>query len=306
MKIKDPMFHIDLFRIRAFTAGNIAGMLGAIARGGLQFMLIIWLQGIWLPLHGYDYTQTPLWAGIYLLPMTFGFLVAGPISGILSDRYGARPFATGGMLLSALSFGLLMLLPANFWFPVFALLIFVNGVSMGLFASPNTAAIMNSVPARYRGVASGIRVTFQNVGMPLSIGLFFTLMIVGLNQTVPPALYSGFTANGVPAAVARHLASLPPISYLFASFLGYNPVATLLGPLLNQLPAADAARLTGRTFFPSLISNPFQHALVLVLTFSTVASLVAAAASALRGGRYVHEEIEEIEEINEEGAVVAG
>ena len=289
-RTKDPLFHLELFRIRAFTLGNIAGLLGAVSRGGLQFMLIIWLQGIWLPLHGYDYTQTPLWAGIYMLPMTVGFLVAGPISGMLSDRYGARPFATGGMLLSALTFGLLMLLPADFWFPVFALLIFLNGVAMGLFASPNTAAIMNSVPARYRGVASGIRVTFMNVGMPLSIGLFFTLMIVGLNTTVPPALYSGLTGSGVPVAVAHRLAGLPPISYLFASFLGYNPLQTLLGPVLGQLAPAEAARLTGNTFFPSLISGPFQHGLVLVLSFSIVASLVAALASALRGGRYVHEE----------------
>ena len=289
-RTKDPLFHLELFRIRAFTLGNIAGLLGAVSRGGLQFMLIIWQQGIWLPLHGYDYTQTPLWAGIYMLPMTVGFLVAGPISGMLSDRYGARPFATGGMLLSALTFGLLMLLPADFWFPVFALLIFLNGVAMGLFASPNTAAIMNSVPARYRGVASGIRVTFMNVGMPLSIGLFFTLMIVGLNTTVPPALYSGLTGSGVPVTVAHRLAGLPPISYLFASFLGYNPLQTLLGPVLGQLAPADAARLTGNTFFPSLISGPFQHGLVLVLSFSIVASLVAALASALRGGRYVHEE----------------
>ena len=292
-RTKDPMFHLELFSIRAFTLGNVAGMLGAVARGGLQFMLIIWLQGIWLPLHGYDYTQTPLWAGIYMLPMTIGFLVAGPVSGMLSDRHGARPFATGGMLLSAATFGALMLLPADFWYPVFALLIFLNGVAMGLFASPNTAAIMNAVPARYRGVASGIRVTFQNVGMPLSISLFFTLMIFGLNATVPPALDAGLTANGVPAAVAHHLAGLPPIGYLFASFLGYNPLATLLGPVLNQIPAADAARLVGPRFFPSLISEPFQHGLVLVLSFSIAASLVAAAASALRGGRYVHEEIHE-------------
>ena len=289
-RIDEPMFHLDLFQIRAFTLGNIAGMLGAVARGGLQFMLVIWLQGIWLPLHGYDYTQTPLWAGIYMLPLTVGFLVAGPVSGMLSDRFGARPFATGGMVLAAVTFGLLMLLPANFYYPTFAFLIFLNGVSMGLFASPNTAGIMNSVPARYRGVASGIRVTFMNVGMPLSIGLFFTLMIVGLNQTVPPTLYAGLTSNGVPPAVAHHLAGLPAISYLFASFLGYNPLATLLGPLLSHLPAADAARLTGQTFFPSLISGPFQHGLVLVLTFSIIASLVAAAASALRGGRYVHDE----------------
>jgi MFS family permease len=288
----DPMFHLDLFRIRAFTLGNIAGLLGSVARGGLQFMLVIWLQGIWLPLHGYDYTQTPLWAGIYMLPLTVGFLVAGPISGILSDRFGARPFATGGMLLSAVTFAGLLFIPADFYYPVFALIIFLNGVSMGLFASPNTAAIMNAVPARHRGVASGIRVTFMNVGLPLSIGLFFTLMIVGLNATVPAALYSGLTANGVPAALAHRLAGLPPISYLFASFLGYNPLGALLGPVLAQLPPADAARLTGRTFFPSLISGPFQHGLVLVLGFSIAASLVAALASALRGGKYVHQEVE--------------
>ena len=288
----EPMFHLDLFKIRAFTAGNIAGALGAVARGGLQFMLVIWLQGIWLPLHGYDFTETPLWAGIYMLPLTVGFLVAGPISGMLSDRYGARPFATGGMLLAAATFALLMLLPADFAFPVFALIIFLNGVSMGLFASPNTAAIMNAVPARDRGVASGIRVTFMNVGLPLSIGLFFTLMIVGLNSTVPPTLYSGLTANGVSPALAHRLAGLPPISYLFASFLGYNPLQTLLGPALDHLTPDQVARLTGQTYFPSLIAGPFQHGLVLVLTFSIVASLIAAAASYLRGGRYVHEETE--------------
>ena len=291
-RVKDPMFHLELFRIRAFTFGNIAGFLGAVARGGLQFMLIIWLQGIWLPLHGYDYTQTPLWAGIYMLPLTVGFVVAGPVSGMLSDRYGARPFATGGMLLSAVSFGLLILLPADFAYPVFALLIFLNGVSMGLFASPNTAAIMNAVPAHDRGVASGIRVTFQNVGMPLSIGLFFTLMVIGLNATVPPALYDGLTANGVPSAVAHRLAGLPPIGYLFASFLGYNPLQALLGPVLSTLTPEDAARLTGQSFFPSLIAAPFKRGLVVVLGFSIAASLVAAAASWLRGGRYVHEEVE--------------
>ena len=292
-RIPDPMFHLELFKIRAFAAGNIAGLLAAVGRGGLQFMLVIWLQGIWLPLHGYDYTETPLWAGIYMLPLTIGFLAAGPVSGWLSDRFGARGFATGGMLLAAVSFGLLMLVPADFAFPVFAAVIFLNGASMGLFASPNTAAIMNSVPAQHRGVASGMRVTFQNVGMPLSIGLFFTLMIVGLNRTVPAAMYGGLVGNGVPSDVAHRLAGLPAISYLFASFLGYNPLGTLLGPILPHLPHAAAARLTGRTFFPGLISGPFQKGLVLVLTFSIVASLIAAAASALRGGRYVHEEHEE-------------
>jgi MFS family permease len=294
-RIPDPMFHIDLFRIRAFTAGNLAGLLGSVARGGLQFMLVIWLQGIWLPLHGYNFTETPLWAGIYMLPLTFGFLVAGPISGVLSDRYGARPFATGGMILAAASFGLLMLLPADFSFPVFGTIIFINGAAMGLFASPNTAGIMNAVPARDRGVASGIRVTFMNVGLPLSIGLFFTLMILGLNQSVPSTLYGGLTSNGVPPAVAHQLSGLPPISYLFASFLGYNPLGTLLGPVLNALTPEQAARLTGPSYFPTLISGPFQHGLVLVLSFSIIASLIAAAASYMRGGKYVHEETEAVE-----------
>jgi hypothetical protein len=194
------------------------------------------------------------------------------------------------MLLAAATFGLLMLLPADFSFPIFAAIIFVNGVSMGLFASPNTAAIMNAVPPGDRGVASGIRVTFMNVGLPLSIGLFFTLMIVGLNQTVPSTMYNGLTSNGVPAPIAHHLAGLPPISYLFASFLGYNPLGALLGPVLKTLTPDQAANLTSHTYFPSLISGPFQHGLVLVLSFSIVASLVAAAASYMRGGRFVHDE----------------
>jgi MFS family permease len=293
-RIRDPMFNLALFKIRAFTAGNLAGLLGSIGRGGMQFMLIIWLQGIWLPLHGYAFTQTPLWAGIYMLPLTVGFLVAGPISGLLSDRYGARPFATGGMVISAISFGLLLLLPADFSFPVFASIILLTGLGMGMFAAPNTAGIMNSVPARVRGAASGMRVTFMNVGMPLSIGIFFTLMIVGLNATVPATMYGGLTANGVPAPIAHQLSQLPPIGYLFASFLGYNPLKTLLGPVLAQLPAADAAHLTGRSFFPSLISGPFQHGLVFVLSFSIVACLIAAAASALRGGRYIHKDAEQV------------
>ena len=203
-KIADPMFQMGLFRIRAFAAGNVASLLGAIARGGLQFMLVIWLAGIWLPLHGYDFEQTPLWAGIYMLPLTAGFLIAGPISGTLSDRFGARPFATGGLLVAAACFTGLMLLPVNFPYPLFALLIFGNGVGSGLFASPNTAAIMSSVPAHHRGAASGMRSTFQNSGMSLSIGVFFSLMIAGLASTLPRTLTTGLTAQGVPLANRDH------------------------------------------------------------------------------------------------------
>jgi MFS family permease len=290
----DPMFNLDLFRIRAFTAGNAAGWLGSIGRGGLQFMLIIWLQGIWLPLHGYSFERTPLWAGIYMLPLTAGFLVAGPAAGWLSDRYGARPFATGGMIAAAASFALLMLLPADFAFPVFALLLLLNGVGMGLFAAPNTTGIMNSVPARQRGAASGMRATFQNTGMVLSIGVFFSLMIVGLSSSLPSSMSAGLRANGVAPATAERIAGLPPVGSLFAAFLGYNPVEKLLG---SQSAAgvtnAQWQTLTGKTFFPHLIAGPFMHGLRIAFTASMLMCLIAAWASWMRGGKYVHDDLDE-------------
>jgi MFS family permease len=284
-RVKDPMFRLSLFRIRAFAAGNIAALLGAIARGGLQFMLVIWLAGIWLPLHGYDFRDTPLWAGIYMLPLTAGFLIAGPVSGRLSDRFGARPFATGGLLVAACCFAGLMLLPVDFPYWAFALLIFGNGIGSGLFAAPNTAAIMSSVPAHHRGAASGMRSTFQNSGMSLSIGVFFSLMIAGLASTLPKSLGPGLTAQGVPAAVAARIAHLPPVSTVFAAMLGYNPVQSLLAPtgLLRTLPAASVATLTGKTFFPRLISGPFHHGLTIVFTAAALMAVTGAAVSWLRG-----------------------
>jgi len=284
-RVKDPMFRLSLFRIRAFAAGNIASLLGAIARGGLQFMLVIWLAGIWLPLHGYDFTVTPLWAGIYMLPLTAGFLIAGPVSGTLSDRYGARPFSTTGLLVAACCFTGLMLLPVNFPYWAFALLIFGNGIGSGLFASPNTAAIMSSVPAHHRGAASGMRSTFQNSGMSLSIGIFFSLMIAGLANTLPKTLTAGLTAQGVPLATASSIAHLPPVSTVFAAMLGYNPVANLLGPsgLLRTLPAKNVATLTGREFFPHLISGPFHHGLTIVFTAAALMAVCGAAVSWMRG-----------------------
>jgi MFS family permease len=291
-KIAEPMFQMSLFKIRAFAAGNAASLLGSIARGGLQFMLVIWLAGIWLPLHGYDFADTPLWAGIYMLPLTAGFLIAGPISGTLSDRYGQRLFATSGLLLAALCFVGLMLLPVNFSYWVFALLIFGNGVGSGLFASPNTSAIMSSVPARHRGSASGMRSTFQNSGMALSIGIFFSLMIAGLASTLPRTLTSGLTAQGVPAAVATHVSHLPPVSTMFAALLGYNPIQNLLAPshVLAHLPAHNVAVLTGRQFFPHLISAPFHHGLVIVFTAAAIMSVTGALVSLLRGKQFYYDD----------------
>jgi MFS family permease len=290
-KIAEPMFRMGLFRIRAFAAGNAASLLGSIARGGLQFMLVIWLAGIWLPLHGYDFADTPLWAGIYMLPLTTGFLLAGPVSGYLSDRYGPRPFATAGLLVAACAFCGLMLLPVVFPYWAFALLIFGNGIGSGLFASPNTSAIMSSVPARHRGSASGMRATFQNSGMALSIGIFFSLMIVGLAATLPRTLASGLHAQGVPLAIADHVSHLPPVSTVFAALLGYNPVQHLLAPsgVLATLPAHNAAVLTGNQFFPHLISGPFHHGLIIVFTAAAAMSLAGAAVSLMRGSQFYYD-----------------
>ncbi len=292
IRVRQPMFDLRLMRIRAFAAGNCAQLLSSIARGGLQFMLIIWLQGIWLPLHGYSYQDTPLWSGIYMLPLTFGFVVAGPLSGYLSDRHGARAFASGGLLLSAAAFGGLLRVPTNFSYPVFAALIFAAGAGMGLFAAPNTTAIMNSVPARQRGSASGMLATFQNSGFVLSIGVFFSLMIAGLASSLPVTMAHGLTSQGVPHALAHKVSSLPPVGSLFAAFLGYNPVHQLLAPtgVLSRLPAGHASLLTGKKFFPQLISQPFHHGLVIVFTMAMIVLVIASVASLLRGGRYVHEE----------------
>ena len=288
-RVAEPLFKLGLFRIRAFAAGNAAGLAVAIARGGLQFMLIIWLQGIWLPLHGYNYSDTPLWCGIFLLPLTAGFLVSGPLAGTLSDRFGTRGIASAGMLVFGGSFIGLMLLPVNFPYWIFALLIAANGIGGGMFAAPNSSSIMTSVPASERGAASGMRATFQNSGTALSIGAFFSLMIAGLASHLPKALSSGLQRGGVPYHIAHHVASLPPVSSLFAALLGVNPLQHLLAPsrVLSTLPAASAQAITGREFFPHLISGPFHHGLVVVFAVAAGLAGLAALASLLRGGRYV-------------------
>jgi MFS family permease len=255
----------------------------ALGRGGMQFMLIIWLQGIWLPLHGYSFSQTPLWAGIYLVPLTIGFLVSAPLSGVLSDRYGAKGFTVGGALLTALSFFLLLFLPVDFPYWVFALIIALNGFGSGLFVSPNRAEMMNAVPADQRGAASGMIATFQNTAFVLSIGIFFSLMVAGLSSKLPGALSGGLTAQGIPAAAAQQISHLPPIGVLFAAFLGYNPMKQLLGPLLAHLPAGHAAYVAGRQFFPHLITSPFHDGLGVAFAFAIAANVIAAIASLLTG-----------------------
>jgi MFS family permease len=285
-RVKAPMIALELFRIRAFSAGNLANFAISMARGGLQFMLVIWLQGIWLPLHGYSYSRTPFWAGIYMLPLTIGFIVAGPISGTASDRFGSRGIATAGAFLSAVGFAGLLLLPVNFSYVSFALFLGLIGVAQGMFTSPNSSSVMGSVPARQRGVASGMRSTFINSGTAISIGVFFTLMIAGLASRLPKTLSSGLHAAGLSATAAHKIASLPPVSSLFAAQLGINPLRHMLAGsgALARLTPASRAHLTGRHFFPHLLTQPFHDGLIVVFATAVGLSLLAAMASLLRGG----------------------
>ena len=294
-QVEHPMFNLHLFKIRAFAMGSGAGFLAATARGGLQFMLIIWLQGIWLPIHGYAYNATPLWAGIYLLPLTAGFLIAGPVSGWISDRQGARLLSTAGMLLFGVSFIGLLLVPTNFHYIWFALLVLLNGIGGGMFSAPNATAVMNSVPAENRGSAAGIQAAFMNSGMVLSIGVFFSLMIVGLSRALPQSMYAGLTANGISSGQAHQIANLPVVGSLFASFLGYNPLQSLLGSqAATHVTNTQWATLTGKHFFPHLISQPFHNGLVIVFTMALAMAAIGAIFSALRGTRYVHSVLAEV------------
>ena len=306
-KVEEPLFHMSLFKIRAFAAGNVASLMLALGRGGMQFMLIIWLQGIWLPLHGYSYSQTPLWAGIYLLPLTLGFLLSAPLSGVLSDKFGAKAFTVGGALLTAATFLVLIFVPVNFPYWEFAAVIALNGFGTGLFVSPNRAEMMNSVPANQRGAAGGMIATFMNSASVLSIGIFFSLMVAGLASKLPASMFSGLTAQGIPASAATTISHLPPIGVLFAAFLGYNPMQQLLGPLLGHLPSAHAAYVTGREFFPNLITHPFHDGLGVAFGFAIAVSVIAAIASGLTGrAKPAPESRGPAESLGSELAAVAG
>ena len=289
LRTKDPMFNLYLFKIRAFSAGILSLFLAGIARGGLQFMLIIWLQGIWLPLHGVSFINTPLQAGIDMIPLLLGFLVMGPIAGHLSDKYGARLFSTLGMIINVIGFLLLMTLPVNFSYPVFALIIFILGIGQGMFAAPNTTSVMNAVPPEHRGITAGMRATFTNMSFMFSIVVFFTLLVVGLGTALPGALYTGLVAQSVPAAAAHAASKLPPTSALFAALLGYNPMQTLLPHNVTAaIPKANLTVITGNTFFPNLVSAPFADGIHSVLIAAVIMSAIAAIASALRGKRYIY------------------
>jgi len=283
-RVRYALFDLQLFRIRDFLFGNIAAFLFSLARGGLQFMFVIWLQGIWLPLHGVAYVDTPLLAGVYTMPLMLGFVVCGPLGGWLSDRYGSRLLATGGILLAGVGAALLMTLPANFNLGLFAAYLAVMGAGMGFFSAPNTSQIMSSVPADQRGAASGMRAMVLNAGMTASTAIFFTIVIASLSQNLGPALLAGAGQAGLPPDLAERIAALPPGAAVFAAMLGYDPVSHLIpASLLASLPPGVAARVTDPHFFASLLAQPFVTGIRVALVACVAMSVLAGVASALRG-----------------------
>jgi MFS family permease len=287
------MVDMRLFTSATFGMGNLAGLLSSVGRGGLQFMLIIWLQGIWLPLHGYSFESTPLWAGIFMLPLTLGILVSGPVAGTLADRFGSRMFAAFGMVVGAIAFLGLMFLHADFSYPVFAFLLFLNGLGTGFFAAPNGTQIMNAVPASERGQASGVRATMTNAGQVLSIGVFFSLMIIGLSLELPSVMETQLVAQGLSLDVAARVAAEPPVASLFAAFLGYNPMGELVPTAaLHALPAQAVATITGTRFFPELLAEPFMVGIKIAFSISILLYLASALIS-WQGGSTRRQEIVE-------------
>ncbi|PAV13203.1 MFS transporter [Methanosarcina spelaei] len=296
-RVEDPMFRLSLFKNRMFSFANIAGFLNAIARGGMMFMLIMLLQGIWLPLHGYSYESTPLWGGIFMLPLTAGFVIMGPLSGWLSDKYGSRLFATSGLLLTTISFLILATLPYNFNYPIFAVALFIMGLGNGMFGAPNIAAIMNSVPSDERGVASGMRAMLQNSGMVTSMAMFFTIVIVSLTRLFPEELARSLKDVGASNLIVP-MSEIPPTGALFAAFLGYNPVSTILAGIPQSVTATISPEtisiLTGTTWFPTTLAQAFMPSLHLSFYIGAILSIIATVLSAMRGPTHmINEETSE-------------
>ena len=298
MKVKQPMFRMSLFKIRAFAAGNLSSLLSAIGRGGVMLMLIILLQGIWLPLHGYQYAVTPFWAGIYMIPMTVGFLVMGPLSGWLSDKYGARILSTMGMVIVAVAFLVLSALGPNFNYWVFGATLFIMGAGNGMFSAPNTAAIMNSVPADSRGAASGMMTTIMNAGMTASLGLFFTIVLLSLTVNLPVSFNTALASLGA-SNLDKVFDSTPPTVAMFSAFLGYNPVGTIIASVPGlTVPQSILSQMEGLTWFPSTLAPAFMSSLRVAFYVGMILSISAAVVSVIRGKRYVDSEAEYVADMD--------
>lgn len=301
-KVEVPMFNLNLFKIKMFSFANLAGLSNSLARGGMMFMLIILLQGIWLPLNGYSYESTPFWAGVFMLPLTLGMAIMGPISGHMSDKYGPRWISTTGMIINTMAFLILASLPYNFDYWVFAIALFTMGIGSGMFGSPNTASIMNSVPAQDRGVASGMQYTIMNTAFTISMGIFFTIVIVGISQRFPEEITSSFTSIGA-SQLAPLFNQIPPTGALFSAFLGYNPVGTMLQSLpqqtINMIPQQIITTITGTTWFPKTLANAFMPSLQMAFYIGAVMSAIAAIFSAFRGEKFINDSHVEFDTSND-------
>jgi len=257
-----------------------------------MLMLVILLQAVWLPLHGFSYQDTPFWAGIYIIPMSLGFVSAGPVSGWLSDRKGARGLATGGMCLLCVIFLALSMLPYDFVYPEFAVSLFFMGVGFGMFASPNVSSILGTVPPERRSTATGMLLTIQNTGGTVGLTVLFTEVISALTGSLPAALSAAMASAGLPQ-IASSLSEIPPTLALFAAFLGYNPMATLISQLpstvSNQISPQAFATITSTTWFPRAIAPPFMDAIHLAFYFNAGLAVVAAVASLMRGKKRQYE-----------------
>ncbi|HMK53918.1 MAG TPA: MFS transporter [Methanobacteriaceae archaeon] len=290
-KVEAPMFKLELFRVKMFAFSNLSGLLSALCRGGMMFMLILLLQGIWLPLHGYSYESTPFWAGVYMIPLTIGISIMGPLSGFLSDKYGPRWIATIGMMINTVAFIILASLPYDFNYLEFGLTLFLMGIGVGMFGSPNSASIMNSVAPQDRGIASGMMYTIMNTAFTASMAIFFTIVIIGITQRFPDAMTSSLASIGA-VQLAPILSNIPPSGALFSAFLGYNPVDSILSALPSNLvamiPSATKTALTGTTWFPQTLAEAFMPSLRIAFYIGAIFSALAALLSALRGERYIH------------------
>jgi MFS family permease len=294
--VSQPMFKMNLFRTRQFAFGSIAGMLQSMGMGGVMFMMIILLQGVWLPLHlpaNVPFSQIPFYAGIYMIPMMAGFVIFGPISGAISDKIGARLLGTVGMLLGAAAFLIFTTFTYNFSYPEFGATLFLMGAGMGLFAAPNITAVMNSVAPQERGAASGMRTTLQNTGQTASMGIFFTIVLIGLSTRLGPSFATSLQTAGAPILIPV-FNKIPATSALFSAFLGYNPMQVILSFLPSTfsslLSPSALATLYSKHWFPLALAPAFMSSLDDSFYIGAALFVAAALLSAFRGKRYIHGE----------------
>ncbi|WP_066797234.1 MFS transporter [Caldivirga sp. MU80] len=295
MRTGEPILKINLFRIRPFTFGVLSALFLFLAQGANVFVLSLLLQAIYLPMHGVPYSETPLLAGIYLIPSSVANAVFAPVGGRLINRFGARVVSTIGAVLLGVSFELLTLLSLNFNYTLFAADLFLMGTGSGLFQSPNLVSIMSSVPQEDRSAASGLRASMQNIGLLMSFAVFLTLILVGSATALSTSISSALTKVGVPSDVVSELTRIPPAYALFAAFMGYDPMKFLMSQTGVDLPGSVYAAVTKPTFFPSAIAPAMATGFIYAYHIAAIMAFTAAVFSYLRGREHIVHQVKLIE-----------